>query len=757
MTRHILWCLAGYVLVTLAMTYPLILHPSSQVAGDLGDPVLNVWILWWDAHALPLTQHWWDGPFFYPARGAMAFSESLLGISLITSPIQWLGGGPLFAYNIALLLSFPLAAVATQLLCYSLTRHRWASFIAGLAFAFAPYRAAHIWHIQELSSYWIPVSLLCLHRFAESRSWRALAGFGASWLLQSLCDGYYMLFFSVMVGVWMLWFLVSDRRWRDITRLLLVWTIFALPLVPVLLKYRQIHEYYGLTRGLTEILRFSSDLTSFFGASPILGLWGGVLPFQARERDIFPGVVVPMLILVAVMLEVLKVGRRPTAWPRLRLVLAASAAFYSLTAVSVAIGGPWRFTALGLHVSASLVHKQLWPAFACLLALGLSSASFTGPWRRRSVFAFYVSATALMFLLSFGPTVLAGDLVVLPHAPYEWLMALPGFHSLRVPARFAMTAMLGCAVSAGIAFSLLASRLQKWSRVVGPIVALAVLADGWIARMPLVPAPDVADPVSRMSDSLPVLELPGGRREYDTPALYRAIYHGHPLINGYSGYEPPHYPPLRIGLKRWEPGVLSTLAMSSPIYVVLNIAEDTEGKWAEYLSKVPALTLLYQGSGQALYLLPQQRKLDPGKPGAPIPIRGVSANGNATVVQLMVDRDLVSYWCSPAGQGGTEEVTIELESERTVAGVVTKLGQYTAHFPRRLRIEVSSDGEQWRSVWAGDTGKEALAAALRSPRTTPATFLFKPVQARLVRLRQLGKDPVFPWVIAELSVHAAAQ
>ena len=45
-----------------------------------------------NAHARPLTDAWWNAPIFYPMRGALALSESLLGITPPTTPMQCSAG-----------------------------------------------------------------------------------------------------------------------------------------------------------------------------------------------------------------------------------------------------------------------------------------------------------------------------------------------------------------------------------------------------------------------------------------------------------------------------------------------------------------------------------------------------------------------------------------------------------------------------------------------------------------------------------------
>ena len=44
-----------YFLLTVALTWPLLLHPGSRVPNDLGDSLLNMFLLAWNARVLPFT------------------------------------------------------------------------------------------------------------------------------------------------------------------------------------------------------------------------------------------------------------------------------------------------------------------------------------------------------------------------------------------------------------------------------------------------------------------------------------------------------------------------------------------------------------------------------------------------------------------------------------------------------------------------------------------------------------------------------
>ena len=79
---HPVWAWLSYVALTLVLTYPLVGRLSSALPSDLGDPLLNAWILWWNSTVLPFAEAWWHAPLFYPTANGTAFTEHLVGISM---------------------------------------------------------------------------------------------------------------------------------------------------------------------------------------------------------------------------------------------------------------------------------------------------------------------------------------------------------------------------------------------------------------------------------------------------------------------------------------------------------------------------------------------------------------------------------------------------------------------------------------------------------------------------------------------------
>ena len=288
-----------FLVLALAWLWPVPTRLTSRVAGDPGDPVFVTWLLWWNAQAVPLTERWWSPPIFYPLPGTLAFSEHLLGIAVFTTPLQLAGLNAIGAYNVALILSCWLSGFFAFLLGRRLTGSSLAGAVAGVAFAFAPYRAGQLSHLQVLTAQWMPLALFAMHRYMDERRVRWLAIFAGAWLLQALSNGYFMLFFPVLIGLWLLWFI----SWRTDPRpgLMLAGTfvVSSLLLIPFLLKYRRVHSELGLGRQWGEMLLFSADPGAFLRMPENLAFWPYVST-KTQEGLLFPGVTaVALVVLVA--------------------------------------------------------------------------------------------------------------------------------------------------------------------------------------------------------------------------------------------------------------------------------------------------------------------------------------------------------------------------------------------------------------------------------------------------------------------------
>lgn len=741
---------AVYLLLALAYTWPLAVRLADGVAHDLGDPLLNTWILWWaGTQAIPLTAGWWNAPQFVPAPGVLAFSEHLLGLAPIATPLIAITREPLVGYNVALIATFVLSALGAHFLAYTLTHRHDAAFIAALAFAFAPYRLAQVPHIQVLASFWTPVCLAALHRYTASRQskWAALAAF--AWFMQALSCGYYLFFLSTLLALWLPWFAVGRWAWRQLAVAGAGFGAAALLLVPVLTGYQSILlGTYGMKRAPGEIRFFSADVAGLLFATNELLAWGWVHVFERPESTLFPGITIVLLALFAL------VRARPFAMGQpdgmavrlLRLALAVAFVVLIAAAMVPIVHGPWRLTIGSVRVlSIARADKPFTLAIVAALALMFLLPRVRAALRSRSVLAFYLLGAFAMWICALGPDPTFMNQRVLYQPPYGWLMRLPGFDGLRVPARFWMMSLACLSIVAALAVDRLKGRSR---RLVIAVAAAGLLIDGWPRTFIVFPAPE---PRPSPAGVVARLELPLSD-DTDAQALYRQTRDRVALYNGFSGYFAPHYYALRTMIEDRDPRILRVLTAPGPIGVVIDHAGDPDGSLRKFVLAYPGASRERGEATWSSYRLPQSASAPTiaDRSGTAIPIKSLSTFPSPPHAARALDGNLMTRW-SGGVQHQSADATIELPEATHVGQVVIDLGGFITDFPKRLQIDVSVDGESWETAWVGDTALHAYYGALRHPIELPLVFALDRDNVRFIRLRQTGFG-THDWTIAELYV-----
>lgn len=747
---------AVYLAATIVQTWPLLGDLLHQLPSDPGDPVLNTWILWWNAQAWPLTARWWNAPFFFPAEGALAFSEHLVGLTPLTTPVNWLTGSPELAYNLAFLLSFPLSALAAHLLVRRLTGRDDVALVAGAAYGFAPYRVAHFAHIQVLWSFWMPLALLGLHAGKDGRRW----GFplaAACWLMQGLSNGYFLVFFAILVAIWLAYFALA--RPRMLAAALGWFAVAGLLALPFLLGYRRIHDAYGFARSVGEMEFYAADVMSIVAASYRLRLWGELWD-AGPEGELFPGFAMLAIGGAGLAFVIATCGvwgiARPTAvrgWVRwVRLPLVAIALVFGSVALASYLTGGFR---IDLGFTTIPVFNEYKPftvavvAAALYLLLGVPAA------RRPRVDAttiFYLAAAVLLLILSWGPSPRLFNERFLYKAPYAWLLVLPGMGALRVPGRFGLLFALCLAVAA----ALLLARFLRRDRRAAWILAglgLLVIAEGWFGPMPVVASPRAARApwMEAVAGARAVLELPTGFVDRDVAAQLRGSVHGRPVLNGYSGNFPPSFWILERALRYGDAAVLDALRPYGPIAIVVDRSDRNATAIEAMLDAFPHLERRRTRPEASLYWLTPASAPPRAPLGPPLPIADVRVSAGEKIEQ-MTDGQLTTRWTTLAPQRGGEWVVADVGAAREVDAVLVQAGAFPGDYPRALQVDVSDDSVTWRQVFRGSVATSALQGALDDPRSMPIVVSVR-ARCRYVRLTQLNKDDELWWSIAELSVH----
>jgi hypothetical protein len=306
----------AFAVLTVAMTWPL-LSIGANVVPDIDDAYFSVWRLAWVAHQLPRgPAHLFDANIFHPTPGTLAFSDAMLLVSVLGAPAIWLGVNAPLVHNLLTGAAFVSSMWLTFLLVRGLTRSAGAGWIAALIFGFAPYRMAHLGHLELQWVMFMPLGLWLLHRYVATPTARRALAVGGAVAGQTLCSIYYGVFLSLYLFAALIILLAMRahvrRRAAALTPLMLI------PLLAVAAiygpPYANSRAQHG-ARNVTEITEYSAAPEDFLRVPPGNRLRGRNDSRPApEERSLYPGTATVILAAAAFVPPV-----APSAWMYLAL------------------------------------------------------------------------------------------------------------------------------------------------------------------------------------------------------------------------------------------------------------------------------------------------------------------------------------------------------------------------------------------------------------------------------------------------------
>ncbi len=544
----------GFVLATLAFSWPLPInlgtHFTGDPGGDTGVYVWNQWvfhqeliqghnplatekILSLSTPAVDLTQH-----------NYTAFLN-ILALPLI-SPL-----GINTAFNVVFLVICFLNAIFTYGMVRRATEaNRWEAWLAGLLFAWSPAMVARTTgHFSLVAAAALPAFVWCLVNAEKSRRPRdaALVGLCMAWAaLSDAYYGVYCLMIAVLyVGIQL--FRVT-RALKDSAR---PWKWLADVLIVC---------FGGLIGGL--VLGRGGEFT-------LLGV-----PVHVRSLYT-PVLVLTVLVIARAALTIRPHFELPSlrAIPVKALLIAALACIGPMSPVLYGLGerivdgnfvNPkifWRSSPRGVDLLSFLAPNPQHPiarwlttdqqalqptvfveytaslSLVALCVIGI--AVWRAGYRPRKGWI----AIALGFaLLALGPFVIVGG--VNTHIPGPWalLRYVPGFGLARMPSRFSIVALVGVTVLLAGALAAIGARWPHRRRQIGALVGVLLVIELWPAPRPLYSAhiSTVYDRIAEDPRPVRVLVLPFGVRDgvwetgnFRPRTQYNQTRHGKALIGGY--------------------------------------------------------------------------------------------------------------------------------------------------------------------------------------------------------------------------------
>ena len=470
---------ALFVVAAVVFTWPLAAHLTSEIPTGSRPATVALFGLFtmeWTGQALEQGLSYWNAPIFHPHAGTFAWSET----QSVTSVVVWLISkvtGTVPAYNLVLLCYLALTGLAGYALARQLTEDRTAASWAGLWATAGAYPISQLTILHLLAGAFPIACIACLIALARRpSSW--IGGTAAlCYCLTLLTCTQFGLFLTMLLPLVLAPLVVgSGLTLRQcVTRFFAPLVAGLLPALPFLLTQRSRLELMGFERSLLDV-RGAYSLGDLF--LPARGHW---LTGRLSEA--------------------------PGAYPSdlgvvLLLCVTAAALFGGFRSVG---GDP-------------------------VLSRGRLAVLLT-------------SLTALV--LGFGPR-----LGVLYTGLRE---VVPGLDAVRTPARFGMFATVGLATLAAAGLAFLRSRAGSPARrrLLTVTAFVLLLAEMWAVPIGLVnPDREIdnhAEVLSWLGDHAegdPLLELPmapgdgEAALEREIWAMRRALVHGSPVVNGYSGYFP---------------------------------------------------------------------------------------------------------------------------------------------------------------------------------------------------------------------------
>jgi hypothetical protein len=519
--------LALYAVLTVALTWPF---AANLRVMDAGDSAFFAWEIGWTFHALE-TDPWQlaHANIFHPLRYTLGLDEPVLGTTVLVAPLSLFTDDAVLLYNVVRLLTFLFSALTACWLARELGAGEAVALLAGALFAFSPIRTDQVGHLSTLGTQWWPLVLLFTIRFARrGRAEDALAA-AAAFVLAFLACGYHGILAAAVLPPFLL--VLFWGRWDRLKAGALAAVLAGLALFPLYRMHQKALAPERYARGTEETILYSAAIESFLSTSPWNRLYGEVTDAfrTVGPNNLFPGLVVPGLVLGGAV-AVLRRRERPSREAVALLVLLVAGAAFAL--------GP-RIRAFG---------HDLGPAPWALLRETVPVFQMVRVTSRAGVFlALPLAMLAAMALarLRPRPTVLAGvgfvaiaETLVVPIPMPEW------------------------------------SKLIDTRKEPPPVYR-------WLAEQP------GRDAVVH----LPMLDVQGLERRpafHESVYMVYSTLHWKPLVNGYAGIEPKSYARLRdLSWQFPSEEFLGALRTVGTRYVVLHRKGYGPFQWARLQKGMP--------------------------------------------------------------------------------------------------------------------------------------------------------------------------
>jgi hypothetical protein len=432
----------------LVLTFPLVAHLTTGFYGRPGDADGTIAVYWWWSYALQHGLNLFDNSMLGGPLGSgwqnLAFT--VLDVAIM-APLSWLAG-PVLAYNLQNLISFPLTAAITYLLAREAGASRLGSAFAGLALTFIPYHLEKaMGHVTQTHLELFAGTLLVLLLWRRTGKWRYVVLSGLLLGITMWWDPYYVVILSFLIAAFFLLDLLVAHptgspwrprivRWLGAAGLMGLIVVAFVPLA--LLAIHRPGSGSGVLgaaaarRPLVELQYYTARWREYllpWHANPLVPQ--RIKDFELRnlhtsnftEQSLFLGYTVMILALVGL-------------WFRRRSFAVAACVLIAVVGAALAMPpfmrplGLFSFHGPSYYLNAVLPFIRVYARFAVLVMLGvcvLAGLGFTVLQQRLPSRAGFLAAIPFLLLAIEFNNVPPSHVTILFPAPaaYTWLRAQP--------------------------------------------------------------------------------------------------------------------------------------------------------------------------------------------------------------------------------------------------------------------------------------------------------------------------------------------
>jgi len=319
--RSLIWPILFFAIGVITVIAPLI--TNGHVPGNSGDSRFNLYVLeHFYQSIIGSGRSFIDAPFYYPWPSAIGFSDTHWGTGLIYAGFRAMGWDTTEAFSIWFLIGNMLNFWVCYYVFTKLGLSSMGAAFGAFLYSFCLPVTSQFSHVQLIYREWVPLAILFLNKYLETRNPLHMALMVLMFCLQASATFYIGIFLIVLMLGWTLgWMILKKRQedasWSELLKKLLPekynFGLYLAALLVVLVGcgilvisiWPNLHasKLYGFKRTWDEIKMGLPHLDSYIQASHSNLWWPdhNKLPMTELwwEKNLFPGLIMSLAIFIS--------------------------------------------------------------------------------------------------------------------------------------------------------------------------------------------------------------------------------------------------------------------------------------------------------------------------------------------------------------------------------------------------------------------------------------------------------------------------